>query len=76
MLESKLSAETSKNKENSSVTEWSHFLLDVPVRNLLSSMADSLSCDRQLQRAHWSQEMDFIKLDSVVDYVHALFPAR
>ena len=34
-----------QNKENSNLTGWSHFVLDVPVPNLLSSMADSVPCD-------------------------------
>ena len=28
------------------------FVLDVPVRNVLSSMLDVVPCDRQLQKAH------------------------
>ena len=31
------------------------FVLDVPVRSLLSSMADFVPCDRQLQKAHLSK---------------------
>ena len=35
-----------QNKENSSLTGRSRFVLDVPVHNMLSSMADSVPCDR------------------------------
>ena len=35
-----------QNKENSSLTVWSRFVLDVPVRNLLSSTVDFIPYDR------------------------------
>ena len=41
-----------QNKATSSRQICIFFVLDVPVRSLLSSMADFVPCDRQLQRAH------------------------
>ena len=43
-----------QNKATSSRQICIFFVLDVPVRSLLSSMADFVPCDRQLQRAHFS----------------------
>ena len=40
------------NKATSSRQICIFFVLDVPVRSLLSSMVDFVPCDRQLQRAH------------------------
>ena len=41
-----------QNKATSSRQICIFFVLDVPVRSLLSSMANFVPCDRQLQRAH------------------------
>ena len=41
-----------QNKATSSKQICIFFVLDVPVRSLLSSMADFVPCDRQLQRAY------------------------
>ena len=46
-----------QNKENSRLCRLSRLVLDVTVRNLLSSMADSVPCDHWLQRAHYAFEM-------------------
>ena len=41
------------NKENSSsLTGWSNFVSDVPLRSLLSNSVDFVPRDRKLQRAH------------------------
>ena len=41
-----------QNKEDLSLSDLSRFVLDVPVRNLRSNMADFVPCDRILQRAY------------------------
>ena len=45
-----------QNKVTSSRQICIFFVLDVPVRSLLSSMADFVPCDRQMQRAHYFLE--------------------
>ena len=42
-----------QNKATSSSQTWIFFVLDVPVRNLLTSKVFFVPCDRYLQKAHF-----------------------